>query len=78
VRASSLRALGSALVGEEAVTGVTFDGDSLTVSTGRARELALVLPRVARAVGARLREVRPLDESLDSIFRDLIVQGPGR
>ena len=72
VRASSPRALGSALVGEDAVTGVELDGDSLTVATSRARELAVVLPRVARDVGARLREVRPLDESLDSIFRDLV------
>ena len=42
------------------------------MATSRARELAVVLPQVARAVGARLREVRPLDESLDSIFRDLV------
>jgi len=72
VRASSLRALGSALVGKDVVTGVELDGDSLTVGTSRARELAVVLPQVARDVGARLREVRPLDESLDSIFRDLV------
>ena len=72
VRASSVRALGSALIGQGAVTGVELDGDSLTVATSRARELAVVLPQVAKAVGARLREVRPLDESLDSIFRDLV------
>jgi ABC-2 type transport system ATP-binding protein len=72
VRASSPRALGSALVGHDAVTGVTFDGETLTVATRRAGELAVVLPRVAHDVGARLREVRPLDESLDSIFRDLV------
>ncbi|MFP5319749.1 MAG: ABC transporter ATP-binding protein [Acidimicrobiia bacterium] len=72
VRASSPRALGAALVGEEAVTGVSLDGDDMTVSTSRAAELAQVLPRVASAVGSRLREVRPLDESLESIFRDLV------
>jgi ABC-2 type transport system ATP-binding protein len=72
VRASAPRALGAALVGREAVTGVTVDGDTLTVATSRAGELAVALPRAAREVGARLREVRPLDESLDSIFRDLV------
>jgi ABC-2 type transport system ATP-binding protein len=72
VRASAPRALGAALVGQEAVTAVTVDGDTLTVATSRAGELALALPRVAHDVGARLREVRPLDESLDSIFRDLV------
>lgn len=72
VRASSPRALGAALVGEEAVTGVSLEGDDMTVSTSRAAELAAALPRVASAVGSRLREVRPLDESLESIFRDLV------
>ncbi len=72
VRASSPRALGAALVREEAVTGVALDGDDMTVSTAKAAELAHLLPRVASAVGSRLREVRPLDESLESIFRDLV------
>ena len=72
VRASSARQLGAALIGSDAVTGVYLEGDGLTVSTQRARDLAVVLPQVARQVGARLREVRPLDESLESIFRDLV------
>jgi ABC-2 type transport system ATP-binding protein len=72
VKASTPRALGAALVAQEAVTGVTVEGDVLTVATKRAGDLALLLPRVARDVGARLQEVRPLDESLDSIFRDLV------
>lgn len=72
VRTSEPRGLGSALAQEDAVSGVTFDGEALTVSTQRAGDLALLLPRVASSVGARLREVRPLDESLESIFRDLV------
>ncbi len=72
VRASAPRALAAALVAQEAVTGVTFEGDALTVATKRAGDLALVLPRVARDIGARLQEVRPLDESLESIFRELV------
>ena len=72
VRATQPRFLGAALVEQESVTGVTVDGDDLTVATSRAGELAIVLPRVAKAVGSRLHEVRPLDESLESIFRDLV------
>jgi ABC-2 type transport system ATP-binding protein len=72
VRASRPRDLGAALVGLEAVTGVSVDGRTLTVVTSRARELALALPAVARDSGCRLEEVRPLDESLDSLFRDLV------
>lgn len=72
VRTSEPRGLGAALAREDAVSGVTFDGEALTVSTQRAGDLALLLPRVASSAGARLREVRPLDESLESIFRDLV------
>jgi ABC-2 type transport system ATP-binding protein len=72
VRASGPRVLGAALVGHDAVTSVSVEGDALTVATSRAGELALALPVIARQVGVRLREVRPLDESLDSIFRDLV------
>ena len=72
VRASTPRALGAALAAQDAVTGVTFDGDVLTVATARAGDLALLLPRVAHDIGARLNEVRPLDESLESIFRELV------
>ena len=72
VRATQPRFLGAALVEQESVTGVTIEGGDLTVATSRAKELAVVLPRVAKAVGSRLEEVRPLDESLESIFRDLV------
>jgi ABC-2 type transport system ATP-binding protein len=72
VRADTPRALAAALVGLEAVGGVEVDGDRLTVATGRARDLALALPRLARDAGVRLREVRPLDESLESLFRELV------
>jgi hypothetical protein len=34
--------------------------------------LARVLPSAAREVGARLHEVRPLDDSLESVFRELL------
>jgi hypothetical protein len=42
------------------------------ISSQRAGELAEALPVVARQVGAQLREVRPLDDSLESVFRELL------
>ena len=38
----------------------------------RARDVAVALPRLARSVEARLEEVRPLDDSLESMFRELV------
>lgn len=74
VRADDGRRLAAALVGLESVTGVTFDPAraELTVSTLQARELATALPVLAKAASVRLLEVRPLDDSLESLFRELV------
>src|SRR5690606_22463041 len=71
-RSPQARRLAARLVESEAVQGVTVDGRSLVVSAPRAGELAELLPRVARDAGARLLEVRPLDDSLESVFRELL------
>jgi hypothetical protein len=56
------------------VTGVTFDRarDGLVIQTAQARELAVALPRLARDSAVRLLEVRALDDSLESLFRELV------
>jgi ABC-2 type transport system ATP-binding protein len=72
VRADDLRQLAAALVHHEWVTAVGVDGDGVVVSTTRAGELAVAVPRLASELGVRLREVRPLDDSLDSLFRELV------
>jgi ABC-2 type transport system ATP-binding protein len=73
VRTPEPRRLAAELVTVEAVQGVSLDGaHSLMVSSLNAGELAEALPVVARKVGARLREVRPLDDSLESVFRELL------
>ena len=72
VRADPPRALAAALAGHDAVGGVEVDGDRLTVATRRAGDLALALPGLARGAGVRLLEVRPLDESLEALFRELV------
>jgi ABC-2 type transport system ATP-binding protein len=73
VRADSPRRLAAALVRLESVSGVTFEPErnALVVQTLQAREVATALPRVARDAAVRLLEVRPLDDSLESLFREL-------
>jgi ABC-2 type transport system ATP-binding protein len=73
VRSDDARRLAASLFGVEAVSGVTFDAarGGLVIQTAQARELALALPRLARDSAIRLHEVRPLDDSLESLFREL-------
>lgn len=72
VRTPQARDLAAHLVQLDVVRGVTVDGHAVVVSSLSAAELAGVLPRVAQAAGARLLEVRPLDDSLESVFRELL------
>ena len=74
VRADAGRRLASALIGLDSVNGVTFDHtrDGLIIQTAQARELAVALPRLARDSAVRLLEVRALDDSLESLFRELV------
>ncbi|HZM29760.1 MAG TPA: ABC transporter ATP-binding protein [Acidimicrobiales bacterium] len=72
VRTPAARELAARLMAVDAVRGVSVEGTTLTVTSGRAGELAAALPRVARDAGARLLEVRPLDDSLESVFRELL------
>ena len=74
VRADAARSLAASLVGLEAVSGVTFDAarDGLVIQTMRAGDLAVALPRLARDASVRLLEVRALDDSLESLFRELV------
>jgi ABC-2 type transport system ATP-binding protein len=72
VRTPAARALASALVASDTVRGVAVDGSTVVVTSDRAAEMAAVLPVVARDLGARLLEVRPMDDSLESTFRELL------
>ncbi len=72
VRAPGGRRLAAALMASDAVGGITVDGDDLVISTQRSRELSVLLPRAARDLGVRITEVRPLDDSLESLFRELV------
>jgi ABC-2 type transport system ATP-binding protein len=72
VRSDDGRRLASGLVGLDSVAGVRLDGDGVVVSTTGAAELATALPVLARDLAVRVREVRPLDDSLESLFRELV------
>ncbi len=72
LRSPRSRDLAARLVGFDVVRGVSVDGQTVVVTSARAGELAELLPRVARDADARLLEVRPLDDSLESVFRELL------
>ena len=74
VRCDDVRRLAALLVGLESVAGVTFNSrlDELTVQTLQARDFAIALPRLAKGASVRLLEVRALDDSLESLFRELV------
>ena len=74
VRSDDDRRLAAMLVTLASVQGVTFDATraGLVIQTVQARELATALPRLARDSSIRLLEVRALDDSLESLFRELV------
>ncbi len=74
VRSEDARRLAASLIGLESVAGVTMDAtrDGLVIQTVQARDLATALPRLAREASIRLLEVRALDDSLESLFRELV------
>jgi ABC-2 type transport system ATP-binding protein len=74
VRSNNTRRLASSLIELESVGGLTFDSAraGVVIETLQARELAVALPRLARDAAVRLLEVRALDDSLESLFRELV------
>ena len=71
LRSDDDRRLATGLLGLDQVVAVELAAGGVTISTGNAGELALALPRLSRQLDIRLREVRALDASLDSVFADL-------
>ena len=73
------RPLAAGLVSAGSVLGVWVGDDrSLIVDTTDAAAFRRSVAPVARQVGARLTEVVPLDDDLDSVFRYLVTRRPGR
>jgi hypothetical protein len=72
VRSGDDRALAAALVGDASVFGVELSDGLLSVRASDFAAFTHVLPRIARERGISLHELRPTDESLESVFAYLV------
>lgn len=73
VRTDKPRAVAAALLADGTVMGARIgDGDAVLVDTNDAASFRVAVARVAREERARLFEVAPLDDDLESVFRYLV------
>ena len=72
IEADQPRALAAALVTSGAVVGVRIDDDAVVADTLEVDRLGREIAPAAKDLGARLRQVIPLDEDLESVFRYLV------
>ena len=72
VVSSDNRRLASALVADAAVFGVELEDGRLSVRTSEFAAFTVALPRVARSADVSILELRPTDESLESVFSYLV------
>jgi ABC-2 type transport system ATP-binding protein len=73
VRCDDARALAATLVNEGAVVGVRLIGDdTLEADVSDVSRFRRMVPQRAAATGARLHEIAPLDDDLESVFRYLV------
>lgn len=72
VRSSDNRTLAAALVADPSVYGVELQDGILQVRTGEFAAFTLAIPGVARQAGVTIFELRPTDESLESVFSYLV------
>ena len=72
IRSSDDRALAAALLNEPAVFGAELVDGLLAVRTSDYMAFTRVVAPAARAAGIRLHEVRPTDDSLESVFGYLV------
>ena len=79
IRSSDDRALAAAVIAESSTSGVELvadatGGSSLQVETTDFSAFVHALPRLASRLDIRLLEVRPADESLESVFSYLVAR----
>ena len=72
VRSSDDRRLASVLLAEDCVFGVELDGTNLRVQTSDYGEFTRRIPGVVQGADIRLFELRPTDDSLESVFAYLV------
>jgi ABC-2 type transport system ATP-binding protein len=74
IRTDKPRELAAALVRSGVVVGVKLDGDELLVDTMQVGRFRHAVAPAAKASGARLHELVPLDDDLESVFRYLVAR----
>ena len=74
IRSSDNRELAKALMAEESVFGVELNDGTVVVRANELGAFASAAPRAAQTAGASLFEVRPEDESLESVFEYLVTR----
>jgi ABC-2 type transport system ATP-binding protein len=72
IRTDRVKELAAALVSTGLVDGVTLDGDALFVDTSDLGAFGRAVAPAARHAQARLFELVPLDDDLESVFRYLV------
>ena len=72
IRSSDDRALARELLGHPAIEAVELRDSTLSVRTGDYGTLTRVIAAAAQRAGASLLELRPADESLESVFSYLV------
>lgn len=66
------RLLAAALVGQSHVSGVRFNGEELEVDTDDIASFAKMIAPLSQQAQARLFEIEPLDDDLESVFKYLV------
>lgn len=74
IRSSDNRELARTLLSEESVFGIELTDGKLVVQTNELTAFVSAAPRAAQAAGASLFEIRPEDESLESVFDYLVTR----
>ena len=74
IRSSDDRELAKALMAEESVFGIELADGRVVVRTNELGAFVATAPRAAQAAGASLFEMRPEDESLESVFEYLVTR----
>ncbi len=74
IHSTDNRRLAAALLGCDPVFGVELNGDLLTVRSADYAAFTRLIAGAAREIGVTLYEVRPTDESLESVFQYLVMR----
>jgi ABC-2 type transport system ATP-binding protein len=74
IRTDRPRELAAALVGGGSIVGVQVDGEVLVVDTTDVTTFRRTVAPAAKGIGARIHELVPLDDDLESVFRYLVAR----